>query len=387
MTNHLIDPSLWPDLEAKARLEYKPNQGLAFGPFLFGYAADGFAFGFLALQILQWYTLSYRTETRIVRAIVIWTLLLSTLYTALSIRYMLNLFAYGFDVYRNFYNFSWVSTFLLLSGFIQTPISCFFAHRAYIFTGRSKAFAWTTFPIIVVTLVICITLKATAPPVWTEHLLAQSRLALTVVRDTIISGTITWALVSGKTDVQAFEKTDKWAKKAVIIFIEAQYAATLFALAFVISFIAIPRSNLTAFFMCTPKAYAVTVMGALNGRILFKRDLIPANAVQLKHPFFGVFNSCASGISCLLPHTNKRNQNQNQSDSINATQTEIHVETETIQQTSQLEPLQVKQSVNRDPKPYSSPYSLDLGGMSLHDGVDYYGHRSRKRDTNGEHPF
>nr|XP_018266048.1 uncharacterized protein I303_00017 [Kwoniella dejecticola CBS 10117]OBR88206.1 hypothetical protein I303_00017 [Kwoniella dejecticola CBS 10117] len=390
MTHDLIDPSLWAELEEKARTQFQPNQGLSFGPFLFGYAADGFAYGLLALQVLQWYTLSYRTESRIIRILVIWTFLLSTVYTILTIRYMLNLFAYGFDIYRNFYNFSWVSSFFLLSGLIQAPISCFFAHRAYILSGKSNLLAWIIFPIVLAALVICISLKATAPSVWTQHLvedspatmaLTLSWLSLNVLRDIAISVNISWCLLKGKSEVKAFEQTDRWIKKAIIIFMEAQFAPTIFGLAFMISFIVMPQSNLSAFFLCTPKVYAITLMGALNARHFFNRELVPPESFRIDRPITSLFHPCASAVAHLLPRNTKSASGRYRASTADATQTEIHVETESVQQTYQLEPLQEAKSINRDPQPYTSPYSQDLGGASLQGGIGYYGHRSRKRES------
>ncbi|OCF60259.1 hypothetical protein L486_02939 [Kwoniella mangroviensis CBS 10435] len=382
-------------LELEARAQFENNQGISFGPYVFGYAADGFAFGLLALQVLQWYTMSHATERKTIRILVWWTLFISTGYTVLSARWMMNLFAFGFDVYRNFYNFSWVSTFFLLDGLIQTPITAFFAHRAHVLLGRPKWFLFTIIPSLLVTFSTCLALKIKAPPIVTDRLsersrlftdLLQSWLVLTVFIDLIVTGAICWSLLMRKSAVKSFETTDGWIKKSLIVFLEAQVAPTIFSACFLIAFAAIPQWNLSAFFLCvnpgtniadigehmslitlnssdrcTPKVYAVSFLAILNARHFLKRDLAPQGVFHINRP---VFPRLASYKSAFAAKMNLQAQPPKrfppQFRSVNGTETEIHIETETIQETYHLQPYPIKRSINRDPAYETSSEIEDL---------------------------
>nr|XP_019048081.1 hypothetical protein I302_01846 [Kwoniella bestiolae CBS 10118]OCF27011.1 hypothetical protein I302_01846 [Kwoniella bestiolae CBS 10118] len=328
-------------LETEARSLYQSHQGLAFGPYVFGYAADGFAFGLLGLQVLQWYTMSYATERRMIRILVWWTFCVSTAYTILTARYMLNLFAFGFDVYRNFFNLSWVTTFFLLDAVIQTPITAFFAHRAHILLGRPRWFTMIMVPLLLLTFSTCFALKIKAPRIAIDRLSERSRLTtslslswltLTVFQDLVVSGAICWSLLCKKSLVKAFEETDGWMKKLVIVFLEAQAAPTIFSCGFLIAFAAKPQWNLSAFFLCTPKVYAVSLLGILNARYFLKRDLAPQGVFQINRPKFPRLSSYKSAFTVKIHYPNSPQPGSDRYRAANATQTEIRVETETIQE-------------------------------------------------------
>ncbi|WVQ64197.1 uncharacterized protein L199_002359 [Kwoniella botswanensis] len=370
MTSSFNETLYREQLELEARAKFENNQGISFGPYVFGYAADGFAFGLLALQVLQWYTMSHATERKTIRILVWWTLFISTGYTVLSARWMINLFAFGFDVYRNFFNFSWVSTFFLLDGLIQTPITAFFAHRAHVLLGRPKWFLFTIIPSLLVTFSTCLALKIKAPPIATDRLSERSRLftglllswlVLTVFIDLIVTGAICWSLLMRKSAVKIFETTDGWIKKSLIVFLEAQVAPTIFSVCFLIAFAAIPQWNLSAFFLCTPKVYAVSFLGILNVRHFLRRDLAPQGVFYINRPVFPRLASYKSAFAAkmnLQAQPPKRFPAQYRS--ANGTETEIHVETETIQETYHLQPYPIKRSINRDPTYETSSEIEDL---------------------------
>ncbi|WVF66772.1 hypothetical protein IAT40_001514 [Kwoniella sp. CBS 6097] len=348
-------------LEAAARGLYQSNQGLAFGPYLIGYAADGFGYGLLVMQILQWFTLSWANERLSVRILVWYVLIFGTVNTALTSRWMFNLFAYGFDNYRNLFNFKWSSAFLVMTACAQTPVSIYFAHRAYIFTNRAKWVLLTTIPLLFISLVSVIVMKDKAPVMSTflfDHEYKIARISIYVWLGTataanlLITSTIAWAMLSPRTAVQAFSESDRLTKKLVIVGLESLFAPTIFSAAFLVAFLAGPKYHVSAFFMCTPKVFGISLLGSLNARHYLHRDLSPRLDPHDRS---------------LLPRLTKRfssfglkgDNNHHEHDhghfaAPDHTQTEIHVQTETIQQTYRLEPIPVKQSINRSPLPWTS---------------------------------
>ncbi|WVW81157.1 hypothetical protein I302_103148 [Kwoniella bestiolae CBS 10118] len=349
-------------LETEARSLYQSHQGLAFGPYVFGYAADGFAFGLLGLQVLQWYTMSYATERRMIRILVWWTFCVSTAYTILTARYMLNLFAFGFDVYRNFFNLSWVTTFFLLDAVIQTPITAFFAHRAHILLGRPRWFTMIMVPLLLLTFSTCFALKIKAPRIAIDRLSERSRLTtslslswltLTVFQDLVVSGAICWSLLCKKSLVKAFEETDGWMKKLVIVFLEAQAAPTIF--------------------VC-----GETSVESLSLLPMYTESL--CSVFQINRPKFPRLSSYKSAFTVKIHYPNSPQPGSDRYRAANATQTEIRVETETIQETYHLQPYPVAKSVNRGRSHESfsdaEVVSLgqtpveELGDILLHDQVE-----------------
>ncbi|OCF44985.1 hypothetical protein I317_01036 [Kwoniella heveanensis CBS 569] len=382
------------ELEATARAFYQTNQGLAFGPYLLGYAADGFAYGLLLMQILQWFTLSWATERTTIRILVWYILIFGTVQTALSSRWLFNLFAYGFDVYRNFFNFKWSSSFLLMTGCMQTPVAVFFAHRAYIFANKARWVLLTTIPLLFISLVSVIVVKATAPMMSTflfdpEYMAARVSiyvwLGTATLANIIITITIAWALLSPRTAVHAFSENDGLSKKMIIIGLESLFAPTIFSAAFLVAFLAGPEFHVSAFFMCSPKVYGVSLLGSLNARHYLHRDLAPRSDPSDRSllPRLRLTKRLSSfglkGESSHQDHNKDHGHGHCHGhghfgpDHAHA-QTEIHVETETIQQTYRLEPIPVKHSINRSPLPWTSSnidedvyIDLTTGGAELAD--------------------
>ncbi|WVQ94386.1 hypothetical protein IAU59_001465 [Kwoniella sp. CBS 9459] len=349
-------------LEASARSLYQSNQGLAFGPYLLGYAADGFAFGLLLMQILQWFTLSWATEKMSIRILVWYILIFGTVQTALSSRWMFNLFAFGFDNYRNFFNFRWSSTFLLMTACMQTPVAALFAHRAYIFANRARWVLLTTLPLLLISLVSIIIVKAKAPVMSTflfdpEYLTARVAayvwLGTAIVANVIITFTIGWAMLSPRTTIQAFSESDKLSKKLIIIGLESLFAPTLFYAVFMVVFLAAPQYHISAFFMCLPKVFGISFLGSLNARHYLHRDL---SSPPLNPPDRSLLPCLTKRFSLFALKGNDHQQEHNAGLFAfpDHTQTEIHVQTETIQETYRLEPIPVKHSINRSPLPWTA---------------------------------
>ncbi|WWC90259.1 uncharacterized protein L201_005192 [Kwoniella dendrophila CBS 6074] len=345
-------------LEKQAQAQFQPNPGLAFGPYLIGYGADGFAYGLLALQFLQWYTMSYQTERTSIKLLVWWTFLGCTAYTALTARWMLNLFAYGFDVYVNFYNFEWISTLLFTGGLVLIPVTGFFAHRAYTLLGNPRWFGWMICPILLISFGNCLALRIKAPVIVSGPLLKDqpaftailvSWLSIVVITDLIVTGTICWALLKRRVTGKGFAKTDRVIKKFIVISIQAQLFPTLFSLGVMIGFLTVRRWNFTVMLMSTPKVYAIALLGILNARHYLHNDLIAQKDTQPDQT--GLPQQSSSHKTTLTDRlraqASRRTLDRFQTP--NSIQAEIHVQTETIQETYRLQPFLFKKSINRTP--------------------------------------
>ncbi|WWD22624.1 hypothetical protein CI109_107117 [Kwoniella shandongensis] len=356
-----IDSAYADQLESIGHEMFTPNQGLAFGPYILGFGVDAFTYGLLVIQFLHWFQVSSATDRRAIKALVWYILLTSTAYSILSTVYMFELFVYGYSVYRNFYDFNWITTFFIGVCLMQTPVSGFFAFRAYYLLGKSRLFAIITSTLLTISFATCIAVKVVAPKVTVSvgadsypatFILLVVWLATIMITDVIVTLSITYALLRTRLGFRGFERTDNLIRKIVMISIEAQLIPTVFTAGFLITFAAAPNGNLPAFFICTPKIYALALMSVLNARQFLQKDLGPR-----PHPQRPMYIPRISSYKS----NNPQNQAAQNAAGVGAgqTQTEIHVQTETIQETYQLKSEPAKRSINRDP-PLMTPPTAGL---------------------------
>ncbi|WVQ82865.1 hypothetical protein IAT38_005000 [Cryptococcus sp. DSM 104549] len=291
-------------LEQMARVAYGTNKGYSFGPFIIGYAAVVFFYALLLTQVLKWFRRSARKDTWVIRSLVFAMWSLCTIYVILTSDYMVHQFAYGFGTYRQFYNFSWITTFLLLDMLIQTPVSAFFAVRAYRLSGKNKILGFINIVLLIVAFGSCIGLKISSPNIATEIALEEYMptvilliiwASTAMITDIIVTSTIICALVKANLGFTGFDRTEKLIRRVVVLSVEAQMIPTLCSAAFIVTFGVTRGGNLSAIWMCTPQIYALAFLAILNLRETLSRDITPA----IHHPPTGLSHLPSFHLSML----------------------------------------------------------------------------------------
>ncbi|KAK1926718.1 hypothetical protein DB88DRAFT_538595 [Papiliotrema laurentii] len=265
---------LTPGQNAAAEALFGGNPGLKIGPFLLGFFFDSLLVGIVVMMFLHWQAWSSARESTVIRILVYWLVIQTLAYTTYMIALNLRVLAFYYGDWAIFFDKTYVRWTYLFETFARTPVSFFFAARAYKLGGRSKLFIVFVAPLF---------LSSIAGAIWArvdyQKLYSASNgsmapvylwIASEVVLDIIITGYITYHLVTSRT---GWKQTDKMITKLIILAIETQLSPTVVAIIFLIITIVNPRTSLAAFFAWLPNAYVISIFVVLNKRHALRREV------------------------------------------------------------------------------------------------------------------
>ncbi|ODO00441.1 hypothetical protein I350_07082 [Cryptococcus amylolentus CBS 6273] len=279
-----LSPLQISQLEEYGQNHYGENKERAFVPMLLGFALTCSFFGLLVLQVLFWVWRTAKRDWWVIKVVVAHVFMAATAYMALEFYWISQNFATGFGTYYRLYKFSPIANFFLITTVMQTPVSGFFSLRAYRLTRGNLYSAIIPNVLLLISFGSCIALRIVAPEyathiAYSNHPVTLSMLLVwavtAMIADLIVTFTITYALLQSKLGFTGFVRTDKLIKKVIIISVEAQVIPTLTSLAFLITFVTTPSTEISAFWLFSPLMYPIAFMAVLNSRKGLERQLAP----------------------------------------------------------------------------------------------------------------
>ncbi|KAL7419945.1 hypothetical protein Q5752_005864 [Cryptotrichosporon argae] len=239
-------------------LEYAGRPGIGLGPYILGMFMDCLLFGICACHAIQWAQHSWNSDSWQLRATVVAVGIGAFAGTAFTVAWIMDLFAYNFGSYGGFVELDWALWYYLLETVVRTPVSVYFALRAYRLLGRSKILLAIVLPLILTSAVMAVIIAVAAKHMIITAVANDAQGAGELASDIIVTVSIAVQLLRSRT---GWESTDRLVKKLLI-------SAT-----FIVIYAVDPASPLQKFFIWIPKLYFLALLMVLNSRVGLRREL------------------------------------------------------------------------------------------------------------------
>ncbi|GFZ42976.1 hypothetical protein JCM24511_00694 [Saitozyma sp. JCM 24511] len=277
-----------------------PSKAIYLGPHIMGLLLGAFQYGIVVVLFCVWVYHFAKTDSWLVRLVVVWLFVFATVAIGHVAAWTLHLFVYNFGSYSPFIINDYSMWFYIIDMLIRTPVSGFFAHRAFRLAGRSKAsylllavigacMGLSAAGSIGVKIIVphdYITLRHTVRhrasgqtqpdlrlllrPWFLTHshlvllMLTGWQYAGAMAAGVIITVTIALCLMRTRT---GWSDTDRMINRILYLTVETQLPPTCLAIGFIIIYSHDNTSPLQAFFVAASQTYVTTFLAVLVTRL------------------------------------------------------------------------------------------------------------------------
>ncbi|GFZ44996.1 hypothetical protein JCM24511_02722 [Saitozyma sp. JCM 24511] len=236
------------------------GNGVGIGALLLGPWTAVLLYGMCIHLFLHWLAHAADTERRWVKITVYWLAFASTGTVGFYIWWDFWLFVQNFGSYVGFADQRFPPTIWVIEIVHRTPVTAFFAERAWRLVGKSKVFL-----VIMCTLISVVGAVGSRASVPAVVLLLVSQL----ISDIIVTSTISYKLIRSRTGWTA---TDRLVRKLLVLLVETQLPPTVCTITYLIIFVTNSNNNIQAFFACAPIVYVAAFLFSLNMRITLRNQ-------------------------------------------------------------------------------------------------------------------
>ncbi|RXK39800.1 hypothetical protein M231_02993 [Tremella mesenterica] len=251
------------------------HPAFGFGTYWVGFLVDAVLLGVI-LQLCATWAMTSGKESPIIKILVWYLVILSLAITIFISAFAYHLFIFNFGNYSAFSDANdagWFSWFFTLETFARTPVSMFFADRAWRMTNKSKVFAGLTISLAMGSTSSAIAAKVLAPDpskLYTVEYLVLGWIICEALNDVLTTSVIAFYLIRSRSE---WSETNQIITKLLLLVVETQLPPTMMALVFLVFYIAAPNTTLIAFFVCTPKVYVTCLLFVLNAKVKLQREI------------------------------------------------------------------------------------------------------------------